>query len=800
MKKLVHILSLFMIIWNVSAQSGTISGTIKNNQNQPLENVNVVLKGTTIGTRTNLEGQFTLNNIQNGNHTVSISHIGFASKEITINLANFNDLGILILQENNQALEEIVLNGKVNKYRREESTVVSKMPLKDIENPQVYNAIPSELLKEQVVTNFNDALKNATGVTRLWESTGRNGDGAEFYSMRGFAVQPTMTNGLPSLTNTTIDPINVDNIEVIKGPSGTLFGSSVISYGGLINVVTKKPYEQFGGEISYINGTYGSNRLTADINIPLKDKIAIRVNSAYTTEESFQDAGFSNAFFIAPSLKYEVSDKLTFLVNTEFYKNTSAKASMIFLSRYAPLSFDNMSLFEQNYKKSFTSNDLTMNNNSFNMQMQALYKLSENWTSQTVLSKSTTKTNGYYQYLWDSANGDEFTRFISKADGTFYTTDIQQNFIGDFKIGKMRNRLVAGLDYYNSRLINGGAGWIGYGTVSLVNGTDTNGVDLNGDPLQTVLTQPGVDNALAGSFGGNTEANQEVISAYVSDVLNITEKLSVMASLRLDYFDGKTSQYDAEETKSQVAISPKFGAVYQLIENKVSVFGNYMNGFQNVAPITVADLDGSNPRTKEFDPEQANQYELGLKTSLYKDVISASISYYNIQVKDRVITDPNNINNSIQGGEVESKGIEISLVANPIKGLNIITGFSKNNAEVTKETPGDGYLGLRPEEAGPETLVNFWANYMITSGQLKGFGIGFGGNYASEYKTLNRANIGTFELPSYTVLNSALSYDNSKFNVSLKLNNLLNEKYYSGWSTVTPQRLRSITAGVTYKF
>ncbi len=692
--------------------------------------------------------------------------------------------------DSTKVLKEVTVEGtRENKYKKESSTTVSKMPLKDIENPQVYNSIPANLLKEQVVTNFNDALKNATGVTRLWESTGRNGDGAEYYSMRGFSVQPTMTNGLPSLTNTTIDPINIDNIEVIKGPSGTLFGSSVISYGGLINVVTKKPHQQFGGEISYNNGTYGSNRVTADVNLPLNEKAAVRVNSAYTTEESFQDAGFSNAFFLAPSLKYEVNDKLTFLVNTEFYKNTSAKQSMIFLSRYSPLSFDSMELFDRNYKRSFTSNDLTMNNNSFNMQMQALYKLSNNWTSQTVLSKSSTKTNGYYQYLWDSANGDEFTRFISKADGTFYTTDIQQNFIGDFKIGNMRNRLVAGLDYYNSRLINGGSGWVVNGTVSLVNGTDTG-----------ILTQAGTDALLTGSFAGNTEATQEIMSAYVSDVLNITNKLSVMASLRLDYFDGKASQWDAEETKDQVAISPKFGAVYQIVENKVSLFGNYMNGFQNVAPTTVADIDGSNPRTKEFDPEQANQFEVGLKTSLYKDIISASVSYYDIRVKDRVITDPNNINNSIQGGEVESKGVEVSIVANPIKGLNVIAGFSHNDAEVTKESPGDGYLGLRPEEAGPETLVNFWANYTVTSGQLKGFGIGFGGNYASEYKTLNRANTGTFALPDYTVLNSALSYDNDKFNLSLKLNNMLNEKYYSGWSTVTPQRLRSITAGVTYKF
>ncbi len=687
------------------------------------------------------------------------------------------------------ALKEVEINTNKYKYKREKSTTVSKMPLNNIENPQVYNTVTSELLKEQVVTNFNDALKNATGVTRLWESTGRGGDGAEFFSMRGFAVQPTMINGLPGINNGSIDPINVDNIEVIKGPSGTLFGSSLISYGGLINIVTKKPYSILGGEIGYNAGTYGMDRLTADVNIPLNADVALRVNTAYQKENSFQDAGFGKSLFFAPSLSYKVSEKLSFLINTEFTERSSSNAPMIFLSRYSPLSFNSMDLFEQNYKKSYTSNELAISNPTFNLQAQMFYKLSDQWTSQTVLSRSTSKTSGYYSYLWDSANGDEFTRFISKRNGETQATDIQQNFIGDFKIGKLRNRLVAGIDYYQSNILNGSTGWVGNGTVSLVNQTDS------GD-----LTQAGVDNLLVGSFEGNSTAETEVLSAYASDVLNITNKFSVMASLRVDHFKGKTAYWATDEQSGQTTFSPKFGAVYQLIQNKVSVFGNFMDGFINVAPQQVADVDGSNPRMKSFDPEHANQYEFGLKTNLYKDIISATISYYNIKVKDRLMSDPTNINNSIQGGEVESKGVEVSFTANPMKGFNIIAGFSNNKSEVTKDNPGDGYLGMRPEEAGPETLVNLWANYTMTSGKLKGFGIGFGGNYASEYKTLNRDNIGTFELPDYTILNSALSYNNDKFNITLKVNNLLNEKYYSGWSTVTPQKLRSLTAGLTYKF
>ena len=653
-----------------------------------------------------------------------------------------------------KTIEEVKINGNFQKYKREKSVAVSKMPLKDIENPQVYNTVTSELLKEQVVTNFNDALKNATGITRLWESTGRGGDGAEYYSMRGFSVQPTMINGLPGINNGSIDPIDVDNIEVIKGPSGTLFGSSLISYGGLINIVTKKPYSKFGGEVGYNSGTYGMDRLTADVNIPLNKDVSLRINSAYQKENSFQDAGFSKSFFFAPSLSYKVNDKLSFLINTEFTNRESANAPMVFLNRSAPITFFSIDLFEQNYKNSYTSNKLTMNNPTFNLQAQMFYKLSDSWTSQTVLSRSTAKTDGYYHYLFDGSNGDDFYRYISKSNSETDGTDIQQNFIGDFKIGNLRNRMVVGFDYLNMNQRNGNAGWMPFGVVSLINQTDTNEANLN--PID-------VDNVLAGTYSGNSISENEVISAYVSDVLNVTENLSVMASVRVDKFISKSGN----QSFNQNAVSPKFGAVYQIIPNKVSVFGNYMNGF---------------------------------KTNLYKEIISATVSYYNIDVKDKVMTDPTTYISSIQGGEVNSNGVEVSFTSNPIKGFNVIAGYSYNDSEVTKDIVDDAYLGYRPEEAGPSTLVNFWANYSFYEGNLKGFGLGFGGNYASEFNVLHRKTTGSFTLPDYTILNTALSYNNDKFNISLKVNNLLNEKYYSGWSTVTAQRLRSLTAGLTYKF
>src|SRR5690606_4065001 len=147
------------------------------------------------------------------------------------------DLGIITLYEGNEILDEIVVAGeRTNKFSRKETAYVSKLALKDIENTQVYSTITNELLQSQVVTNFDDALKNAVGVESLWASTGRGGDGAGYYALRGFSVQPKLVNGLPGLTNGTINPANIERIEVVKGPSATLFGNAVTSYGGLINV------------------------------------------------------------------------------------------------------------------------------------------------------------------------------------------------------------------------------------------------------------------------------------------------------------------------------------------------------------------------------------------------------------------------------------------------------------------------------------------------------------------------------------------------------------------------------------
>ncbi|CAD0006419.1 TonB-dependent receptor [Flavobacterium salmonis] len=806
----IFIICMFLIsATNCLAQDkGKLSGIITTSDGIPAASVNIILKNTKYNTITNENGNFELNHIKANNYILQISLTGYETleQEVKVTGNERTKLNLQLKVSNKQLQEVTIYNNNRAKLFPKQSTYVSKMPLKNIENPQVYNVVTADLLKEQAITNFDDALKNVPGIQKLWESTGRSGDGGSFYTLRGFDVQANIVNGLPGLTNGSLDPANIERIEVIKGPSGTLFGSSLISYGGLINTVTKKPYSGFGTEVSYLTGSFGLNRVTADINTSIdeSDNVAVRINAAYQTENSFQDAGFRTSFFVSPVLSYKVNEKLSFLINTEFMQEEKTTPPMLFLGRSSPLQFDNLDELNYNTKLSFYSNDLSIKNPKFNLQAQMNYNISEQWTSQTALSRGSTKSDGYYSYMPDNENGlGEFAVNITKEQSQTVTTDIQQNFIGDFKIGNMRNRIVAGFDYFSQELKFGGSGYAWLYNITPQGEVNYLNPYTGTEDAPTYPTRSSVDAVLAKSGTTNYNSKDATYSVYASNVINIFPSLIAMASLRVDHFDNEADIKTDNDDYNQTSLSPKFGLLYQPIIDKLSIFANYMNGFKNVSPKKSYDTNGNSVGSEAFDPEHANQLEFGVKANVLDEKLNATLNYYDIKVANLVTIDPKNPLNSIQGGESRSKGFEFDLNTSPAKGLNIIAGYSYNESKVTKGDIKNVFLekGKRPMWSGPENLANIWATYKFQYGMLKDFGLGFGGNYASENAIINSDKLGKFVLPSYTVINGSLFYGTNKFRVALNINNIANKEYFNGgWGTVNPQKPRNVLASFSYKF
>jgi iron complex outermembrane receptor protein len=591
-----------------------------------------------------------------------------------------------------------------------------------------------------------------------------------------------LRNSLAAFTTSTVDPANIERIEAIKGPSATLFGSSLTSYGGLFNRVTKKPLDTFHTEITYIAGGYGLSRLTADINAPLnEDKTALfRVNIADHNEGSFQDAGFNHLLFVAPSLTYQVNQRLSASVDAEIYHQTNSAQFRFFPETEFTVTTPQQLHFD--YNRSFTSNDLTASNPSTNVIAQVNYKFSDTWRSSTNFAYSTSTGNGIW--AWESVlPGDSTVSRTEEDQIQSYTNfQLQQNFLGDFYTGSVRHRLVAGLDVY------------GYQDNVSYGGVLFDSVRISGpDPEYSKLNQKSLDAALANTSYSHDIDKQYTYAAYASDVINITDKLIAMLSLRVDHFVSKGDNDLVADTTTggynQTALSPKLGLVYQVIKNRLSLFGNYMNGFQNQT--------GEDHNHHPFKPQQANQWESGVKANFLDGRLSGTLSYYDIRVKDILRTDPDFPSFDIQNGTQYSKGVEAELTANPVDGLNIVAGYAHNDSKYGDIDPTlDGY---RPGSAGPADVANLWISYRLQQGSVKGLGLGFGGNYGGKDNIVNESD-GYFTLPSYTVFNASVSYDQPKYRAALKLDNFTNKEYWVGWYTIIPQMPRRLSVSLTYRF
>lgn len=782
---------------------GAVKGSVQTADGRPAELVNVTIKGAGKGASTDATGSFLIKGIPAGNQVIVVQLLGYAPIEraITIAAGETLELEPVFLNEDSKVLQEVVISGDINKFSKKESDYVAKLPISNLENPQAYSTLSKTLFTEQLITDFGNIVKNAPGVYKIQGNRGINSDGATFYSVRGFRTEVSLVDGVPVQTNGEFDPINVEKVEVIKGPSATLFGSSVTSFGGLMNIVTKRPVEIAGGEVGYTTGSYGLNRLTADIYGPVnKEKnLLLRINAAYQSQNSFQDAGFRKSLVIAPSLEYRVSDKLRINLNAGIYNGEMTSPSVIFLNRTRQLVALSPNELGFDWNRSYTSNDLTMKTPTINVYGQINYKFAPGWTSQTNFSSNTRKSDGFYQYQFiRGAVADTLLeRNITLQNTTNTAVDIQQNFIGDFKIGSLRNRLVVGLDFLNRTVNNSNSPYIVFDNVS----------GISNDPNYIKISRSAVEARLAASTDAPVKNynSGNVYSAYASDVINITGRLLVMLSLRVDRFENEgtlnqaTNTYAANTTFGQTAVSPKLGVVYQILENQLSAFGNYMNGFLNVEPVTqpLPDISGV------LKPQQANQLEGGLKLDMIQNKVNFMVSYYDIRVDntkrvDVIVRDGRNYNVTIQDGTQYSRGLEVELIANPVAGLNLMAGYSHNDSKLTRSTAP--LEGRRPASAGPANLANLWVSYSLLHGKMKGVGLGAGGNYVSEHLTSNSATTGIFTIPSYTVLNATVFYNTSSWRLGFKLDNITNERYFVGQGVLSPQLPRNFSANLALKF
>lgn len=761
----------------IDPESGTIKGQVTTSDNKPASFVHVVLKGTRKNVITEDNGSFLLSKVVPGTYQLEVYLVGYETlyQQVVVEKDKITAVAVQLTVSNIQ-LEEVTVTNARNKFADKTSEQVARMPLRNLENPQVYNVVDRQLIQEQMATERTELFRNIPGAVPNFSAGGSQG-----FSMRGFTTTIGMRNGMATSAIVPLNPIILDRVEAIKGPAGTLFGSNRnVTFGGVYNYVTKKPFADFGAELSLTAGSFEFSRLAADINAPLnKDKtLLMRVNAGLQSEGSFQDQGFAKNYTFAPTFTYLASDRLKFNIDAEFTRGnyTTTAFALGALGNITARSFKDLPL---NYKSSLINNSIDISNGIDNIQFQMEYKISDQWKSQTNYLYS----NGFYKHLyWTTITmltDSTYARSVrNQTPETFGNTEFQQNFIGDFHIGSLRNRMVIGIDYnYNYNELYRAT--VSYDTLNI--NKAQNGI--NTDRI----------NALSSQIGFNATATKAVnASAYVSDAINITPALIAMASVRIDRYstDGTYTQRTGlyAGNYKQTSVSPKFGVVYQLLNNKLSLFGNYMNGFVNLGPVTQPDNS-----ILVLKPQYGNQWEGGVKFSLLNNKINGGLSYYNIDITNSTRNETiSGRTFTFQDGTQRSKGMEAELISNPIPGLNIVAGYAYNKNQYAKASPA---LQDKQVVFSPNNTANLWISYVITKGSVKGLGFGTGGNYVGDswFETTN-----TFKVPSYTLVNATVFFDQKTYRISLKGNNLTDQKYWN--NNGTPQKPVNFLASVAFKF
>ena len=200
-----------------------------------------------------------------------------------------------------------------------------------------------------------------------------------------------------------------------------------------------------------------------------------------------------------------------------------------------------------------------------------------------------------------------------------------------------------------------------------------------------------------------------------------------------------------------------------------------------------------------FKPVFSDLLEAGVKGNFFKNSLSASISIYQLSVRNVAVNanDISNPNLFVQQGKTRSRGIEAEAAGNMLTNLSTTISYTYCDAKVI-QSKVPSQVGIQLENA-PLHSSNSWIKYSIAKGFLKGFGIEAGHSQVSKRNTLD-ANL---KLPGFCILSGGLLYTGEHVNIALNGNNLTNKTFWTAaYNNINkwPGTPRNLMVRIGYRF
>ncbi|MFC4209670.1 TonB-dependent receptor [Pedobacter lithocola] len=758
MKRFLSLIGISMLICFAAnaQQNSKITGTVRDANSVAISAVTVQVLNTNLSTVTNSNGEFELKNVPQNRINVRFSAIGYAT---VVKPISGNEILNVVLQQSNARLDEITVSAQ----KTEEN--VQKIPV-------AITVFTEEKVNDFRIQNTRDL---ATIVPNLYSSN--PGDGRNVTSIRGIGTtsyDPAVATYIDGVNQFGLDTyiaslFDVERIEVLRGPQGTLYGRNAM--GGVINIITKQPTNYTTGFAGVDLGNFGQQRYSAGIRTALvKDKLFFGAAGLYNRMDGLYTNAFNNSKFDKQH-GYLGNYYLKFLASSKFALTLNVKHNENRNNGTFPLAGSVNDALQ---------NPFVLNQNSTTKMVDNLFitSLSANYAGESINFSSQTAYQSNYRYYTQPIDGD-----FSPIDGV----SIVNNYGKDFnKVQVYTQEFKLSSPASSNSKLSWVAGLYGFHQNSPVKQGTYFGADAAfvGAPFPfftSLNTNKGKSYGLA-AFGQITYA--------------ITDKLAATAGLRYDYehkkqtalgeflmdgMDPVTTQNDTSSTANFKAFSPKINLAYA-IEDNSSIYASYSRGFR-AGGITQLGSDPSVLPLVPYKPEYSNNFEIGSKNTFFDERLSINLAAFYIKLTDAqvpVLVLPDAVTITRNAGELTSKGVELELSAKPVKGLNIDYNFGYTDAK---------YTSLQLPQNG--ATVNLNGNKQIYTPEITSM---LAIQYAYELDKSSKINLiargewlftgnqffdlaNQIEQKGYNIYNAKLGVSNKKFDLFFWGRNLANKTY-----------------------
>jgi iron complex outermembrane receptor protein len=654
MKRILSLLFLSMLLVNAVIAQKVITGVVKGEKGSPVPGATISLKGSTNAAIADNKGHFSLRTYAPFPISLAITSIGFATREVEVTEQNQNSLEIILSIDNRLINEVSVTARRRNEKIQNVPIAISVVRGSTIEESGAFNVNRIKELIPSVQLYSSNPRNTTLNIRGLGSTFGLTNDGIDpgvgFYLDGVYYARPAAT---------TFDFVDVEQIEVLRGPQGTLFGKNTTA--GALNITTRKPSFSPGAtaEVSY--GNYGYIQAKASVTGAIARKLAGKVSFSgtqrdgtiynVTTQKHINDI---NNIGGRAQLLFTPTESVNLLLIGDASKQrpegyAQVIAGVVKTKRADYRQFDNI-IADLNYQlPSRNPFDRLIDHNTTWRSGNDQGGLSLNLDAK-IGGGTLTATSAWRYWNWDPSNDRDFTGLsvlsLSQATSKHQQWSQEVRYAGNF----------------SSKL----SGVIGVFVI---------GQDLKTDPVhieesgaaqwrfsQTTTSELWKTPGLLEGYGIRTTSRLKTLSAAVFGQLDwaITEKLHVLPGLRYNYDDKKLDfsrkTYGGLQTTDPALLALK-NIVYtdqvfaantdntnltgQLTisfkaNNNVNTYATYSTNYKPVG-LNLGGLptSGGKPMLElaEIKPEYVQHFEIGIKTTPSASS-TLNLAIYNTDIKD----------------------------------------------------------------------------------------------------------------------------------------------------------------------